>query len=254
VSLSIGELAQRLRITTRAARHYGELGLLAPDQVDPRNGYRTYAEAQLVRGMQIEQLKAAGLSLANIKRVLDNEGSADGALRERRRHIEELLVDHAAQLAAIDALLAKRGELAAPELVRVPAHHVVVTCTMASPEGLSRTIRRAIQQLGRSTRQQDGVRCRSFSARFPLDVDDMELPVEVAGHLDEPTTTSTIQPAETRLKVDIVGNVALLPLAYDVVLTAVDERGLKPKGTAVEHYLDLDEVGHTEVSIPIHSA
>ena len=38
-----------------------------------------------------------------------------------------------------------------------------------------------------------------------------------------------------------------------VVLTAVRERGLQPLGTAVEHYLDLDEVGRTEVAIPIHA-
>jgi DNA-binding transcriptional MerR regulator len=253
VSLSIGELAQRLRITTRAARHYDELGLLAPEQVDPRNGYRSYGEAQLVRGMQIEQLKATGLSLADIKSVLDSEGTADAPLRERRQHIEALLADHAAQLAAIDALLTERGELATPEVVQVPAHHVVLTRTMASPDELSRTIRRAIQRLGRSTRHQDGVRCRSFSARFPLDVDGAAIPVEVAGHLDEPTGASTIQPEETRLKVDIVGNVALLPLAYDVVLTAVRERGLQPTGSAVEHYLDLGEVGRTEVAIPLHA-
>ena len=235
------------------ARHYDELGLLVPDKVDPRNGYRTYGEAQLVRGMQIEQLKATGLSLANIKRVLTSEGTVEGALCERRRHIEQLLADHAAQLAAIDALLAQRAELATPELVELPAHHVVVTRTTASPDGLSRTIRRAMQQLGRRTRQHDGVRCRSFSARFPLDVDDIAIPVEVAGHLDEPTSTSTIRPAETQLKVDIVGNVGLLPLAYDVVLTAVRERGLQPIGTAVEHYLDLNAVGRTEVAIPIQS-
>jgi hypothetical protein len=61
-----------------------------------------------------------------------------------------------------------------------------------------------------------------------------------------------VQPAETQLKVELVGNVGLLPMAYDVVLTAVRERGLQPVGTAVEHYLDLDEVGRTEVAIPIH--
>jgi DNA-binding transcriptional MerR regulator len=251
VSLSIGELAQRLRITTRAARHYDELGLLVPDRIDARTGYRTYGEAQLVRGMQIEQLKATGLPLEKIKCVLDTEGTADGVLRERREQIEDLLADHAAQLAAIDALLVGRSELAKPELVVLPAQHVVVAHTTASPDELSRTIRRTIQQLGRSVRQKDGVRCRSFSARFPLDVDDAGIPIQIAGHLDERATASVIQPAETQLKVQLVGNVGLLPMAYDVVLTAVRERGLQPVGTAVEHYLDLSEVGRTDVAIPI---
>ena len=251
MSLSIGELAQRLRITTRAARHYDELGLLVPDRIDSRTGYRTYGEAQLVRGMQIEQLKATGLPLDKIKCVLDNDGTAEGLLRERRGHIEDLLADHAAQLAAIDALLAGRSELATPELTVLPAQHVVVAHATASHEELARTIRRTIQRLGRSVRQQDGVRCRSFSVRFPLDVDDTAIPIQVAGHLDGRATTSVIQAAETQLKVELVGNVGLLPIAYDVVLTAVRERGLQPVGTAVEHYLDLDVVGRTEVAIPI---
>jgi hypothetical protein len=174
-------------------------------------------------------------------------------LRERRGQIEELLADHAAQLAAIDALLAGPSELAMPELIVLPAQHVVVTHTTASHDELSRTIRRTIQRLGRSVRQQDRVRCRSFSARFPLDVDDSVIPIQVAGHLDERAMASVIQPAETQLKVELVGNVGLLPMAYDVVLTAMRERGLQPVGTAVEHYLDLGEVGRTEVAIPIQS-
>ena len=253
MSLSISELAQRLRITTRAARYYDQLGLLVPDKVDAHNGYRAYGEAQLVRGMQIEQLKATGLALEKIKCVLDTQGTADEVLRGRRRQIEELVADHAAQLAAIDALLAGRGELAVPELVVLQARHVVVAHTTAHPDELSRTIRRTIQRLGRSVRQQDGVRCRSFSARFPLDVDDTAIAIQVAGHLDEPATASVIQPAETQLKIELVGNVGLLPLAYDVVLTAVRERGLQPVGTAIEHYLDLDAAGRTEVAIPVQS-
>jgi len=249
--LSIGELAQRLRITTRTARYYDELGLLVPDRIDARTGYRAYGEAQLVRGMQIEQLKATGLSLEEIKCVLDTEGITPGLLRDRRRQIEELLAGHTAQLAAIDALLAGQHELAVPEIVVLPAQHVVVAHTTASHHELSRAIQRTIQRLGRSVRQKNGVRCRSFSARFPLDVDDTAIPIQVAGHLDERVTASTIQPAETQLKVELVGNVGLLPIAYDVVLTAVRERGLLPVGTAVEHYLDLGEVGRTEIAIPI---
>jgi DNA-binding transcriptional MerR regulator len=203
--------------------------------------------------MQIEQLKATGLSLAKIKCVLDSEGTADGVLRERRGQIEELLADHAAQLAAIDALFAGRAELAMPKLVVLPAQHVVVAQTTARHDELSRTIRRTIQRLGRSVRQQDGVRCRSFSARFPLDVDEAVIPIQIAGYLDQRATASEIQPAETQLKVELVGSVGLLPMAYDVVLTAVRERGLQPVGTAVEHYLDLGEVGRTEVAIPIQS-
>jgi DNA-binding transcriptional MerR regulator len=251
--MTIGELALRLRVSTRTLRHYDDLGLLVPEHVDPRTGYRVYGHAQLLRGVQIEQLKATGMSLATIMDALENDIEATRALRQRRTEIAELLADHTAQLAAIDALLASKVELAIPELVEVPEEDVVVTRTTCEPDELSRTIRHAIQQLGRETRRRSGVRCRSFSARFPLEVGEGPMPVEVAGHLDEPTVHSSIQPVETQLQVLLVGHVGLLPLAYDVVLTTAHERGLEPCGTVVEHYLDLAAVGRTEVGIPVHS-
>jgi DNA-binding transcriptional MerR regulator len=251
VSLTIGELAQRLRVTTRTLRHYAQLGLLMPEHVDARTGYRVYAMAQLVRGVQIEQLKATGMSLSAIKATLDSAAGATLALRQRRVEIENIVADHAAQLAAIDTLLASETELAAPELVEAPARHAVVTEVTSEPDDLARAIRRTIQQLGRRVRQRDGVRCRSFSARFPVNMNDGPLAIQVAGHLDQPTDESIIQPAETHLKVLLVGNIGLLPLAYDVALTAVGERGLHPCGTAIEHYLDLAATGRTEVAIPV---
>jgi DNA-binding transcriptional MerR regulator len=251
VPLTIGELAQRLRVSTRTLRHYAQLGLLLPEHVDARTGYRTYGEAQLVRGTRIEQLKTTGMSLSAIKESLESTGSAAPALRQRRQEIEQIVADHAAQLGAIDALLAAHTQLASPELVEVPARHVLLTRWSSEPDDLARTIRRAIQQLGRRVRQRDGVRCRSFSARFPVDVSEGPIAIEVAGHVDQPTSESIIQAAETHLKVVLVGNIGLLPLAYDVALTAVRERGLQPCGTAIEHYLDLSVVGRTEVAIPV---
>jgi len=249
--LTIGELAQRLRVSTRTLRHYAQLGLLLPEHVDARTGYRTYAEVQLVRGMQIEQLKATGMSLSAIREALELDGDAARALRQRRQQIEKVVAEHAVQIAAIDALLASQAGLAVPELVEVPPGHVVVARTTCEPDDMARTIRREIQQLGRRVRQRERVRCRSFSARFSLQVDDGPIAVEVAGHLDEPTDQSIIQPSEMHLKVVLVGNIGLLPVAYDVALTAVRERGLQPRGTAVEHYIDLTAIGRTEVAIPV---
>jgi DNA-binding transcriptional MerR regulator len=249
--MTIGELALRLRVSTRTLRHYDDVGLLVPERVDPHTGYRRYGGGQLIRGMQIEQLKATGLSLDAIRSILEGGDTPVDALRQRRREIEAIVADKTAQIVAIDSLLNSRVELATPALVEVPDSHVVVSRTTCTFAKLSRTIRHEIQQLGRSVRQRDGLRCRSFSARFPLHVVDGPTPIEVAGHLDEPTAQSSIQPAETQLQVVLVGHVGLLPLAYDVVLTTARERGLEPCGTVVEHYLDLAAVGRTEVSIPV---
>jgi len=252
MGLMIGELAQRLRVSVRTLRHYEQLGLLMPAVVDARTGYRSYTDTQLVRGMQIEQLKAIGLSLADIAAVLDDDSASFAeVLRTRRREIIAQDAERRLQLDTIDALLAHRAAIGEAEIVDVPEQHAVVTHASADPDALGRTIRSLIQRIGRQVRQRDGARCRSFSARFRLDVDDGAVAVEVAGHLDRPTATSTVVSGGPHLSLDVVGPIALLPLAYDVVLGVAHERGLQPLGTVVEHYVDLARIGRTVVALPI---
>jgi DNA-binding transcriptional MerR regulator len=251
VSLTIGEFARRLRVTVRTVRHYEQLGLLRPKSVDARNGYRSYGSDELLRGLQIAQLKSTGLDLATIGAVIDGRLDLEAALRGHRRRAETVIARKRFELATTEMLLAARGGLPAPALVDVPAEHAVVMRTSTTADALGRTIRRSIQQIGRAARCEHGTRCRSFSARFPLDLGSGPIEIAVAGIIDGPTSWSSVLPAETRLSVPWVGPVGQLPLAYDLLLGEVREQGLRPLGTAVEHYLDLAEAGRTEIGIPI---
>lgn len=51
--------------------HYDELGLLKPDRVDPASGYRGYAAHQLGRLHRIVVLRDPGLTLEQIREVLE---------------------------------------------------------------------------------------------------------------------------------------------------------------------------------------
>ena len=42
--LKIGEFSKLSRVSIRMLRHYDELGLLAPQSIDPFTGYRYYGE------------------------------------------------------------------------------------------------------------------------------------------------------------------------------------------------------------------
>jgi DNA-binding transcriptional MerR regulator len=246
VTLTIGELARRLRVTPRTLRHYEQVGLLAPESVDPRTGYRTYGPRQLALGIQIEQLKAAGLPLAAIRDAVDGGEPPETALRRRRDEVTALLAEHHAQLATIDAILAARAGLAAPAVVRAPPVHAVTVRVTSDPLMLGTTIRRTVQRLRRRVRG-DG----TFSARFPLEVADAPITIDVAAHLATPAPGSVRFPAETRLTVALAGPVALIPLAYDALLASAREQDLALGDTAVEHYLDLHAVGRTDIAIPL---
>ncbi len=77
--LSIGEFARASRLSAKALRLYDELGLLRPDVVDPRNGYRRYAPAQLERARLVAWLRRLGMPLADIKNVVELDSGAAAA-------------------------------------------------------------------------------------------------------------------------------------------------------------------------------
>jgi DNA-binding transcriptional MerR regulator len=99
--LSIGELAQRTRLTVRALRIYDRTGLLRPVMIDPGNGYRRYDPGQVRTGQLIGLLRGAGLSLPEIRLVLGDlavDGDLAAGRLERllagieRRHADRMLL------------------------------------------------------------------------------------------------------------------------------------------------------------------
>lgn len=101
----IGEVAERTGVTRRTLRHYDELGLLVPS-ARSSSDYRLYDEADLVRLLQIQSLKALGLNLAEIGRALaDPHLDATATLTAHRESLarriaaEQQLADRLAGLA-----------------------------------------------------------------------------------------------------------------------------------------------------------
>ncbi|SMC46174.1 MerR family transcriptional regulator [Sporomusa malonica] len=70
--LAIGQMAKKHNISERALRLYHDVGLLIPQHIDETTGYRYYALSQSTRIDTILQMKAMGLSLKQIKIMLDD--------------------------------------------------------------------------------------------------------------------------------------------------------------------------------------
>jgi DNA-binding transcriptional MerR regulator len=92
--LRIGDFARLAGVTVRALRHYAGEGLLAPAQVDPRTGYRSYTFDQLAAVDRIVALRDLGFSLSDIRSLLacraDVRELEDRLRRQRRRLAEEI--------------------------------------------------------------------------------------------------------------------------------------------------------------------
>lgn len=68
--LKIGDFSKLSRISIRMLRHYDEIGLLIPKEIDSFTNYRYYGEAQLTDASRINALKDMGFSLATIAEIL----------------------------------------------------------------------------------------------------------------------------------------------------------------------------------------
>jgi DNA-binding transcriptional MerR regulator len=83
--LRIGDLAERAGVTPRTIRYYEELGLLPPSDRE-QGKHRTYDEEAVERLREITRLRdLLGLSLDDLKRVVQ----AEDARAELRRRFEE---------------------------------------------------------------------------------------------------------------------------------------------------------------------
>ena len=102
---SIGDLARLGGVTPRMLRHYHELGLLVPAEVDDTTGYRRYDESQLADLLQVLALKGLGFPLTDVKRVIAggvSPAELRGMLLLRRTELESELDTAAARLQGVE--------------------------------------------------------------------------------------------------------------------------------------------------------
>ena len=106
--LNIGEFARLGQVSPRMLRHYDELGLLAPERVDPDSGYRFYSVHQLGRLHRIVALRDIGFGLEQIREILDEQISVEelrGMLRLRHAQIEQTVAEDQDRLRRVRAHL-----------------------------------------------------------------------------------------------------------------------------------------------------
>ena len=88
--LSIGRFARASGLSIGALRHYDDLGLLVPAEVDPWTGYRRYRRAQLERARSIARLRELDVPLDEMGPILDSPDALArlAALDRHRLRIE----------------------------------------------------------------------------------------------------------------------------------------------------------------------
>lgn len=81
MSLSVGRVGKRFGLSRSALLYYDRIGLLSPSRRSAA-GYRVYAEPDVNRLAAICRYRAIGLSLEQIRDLLDGRAGRTGALLE----------------------------------------------------------------------------------------------------------------------------------------------------------------------------
>jgi DNA-binding transcriptional MerR regulator len=140
---TIGDFARLGRVSVRMLRHYDAVGLLPPAHVDPSSGYRFYTALQLQRLNRLVALKDLGLTLDQVKIVLDEKVSVEqlhGMLSLRRAELRQQILADESRLRRVEArlrVIEREGAMPTDDVVvkPVPATRVArLTATAASYE------------------------------------------------------------------------------------------------------------------------
>ena len=107
--LTIGRFARISGLTTHTLRHYDDVGLLTPADVDPQSGYRRYRRDQVRDARVIQALRRIDLPIEEIKEALsDPEGSALRTIVQRHRDRLRLQQNRVSdQVAQVDRFIEK---------------------------------------------------------------------------------------------------------------------------------------------------
>ena len=100
----IGDFSSMSKTTIKTLRYYEKEGLLKPVYVDLNTGYRYYETSQLMEISKIISLRQIGLSIKDIKNILNGYNMVE-ILNKRKKELEDDLVLFNMELSKINYLL-----------------------------------------------------------------------------------------------------------------------------------------------------
>lgn len=268
----IGEFARMGQVSVRALRHYDELGLLKPLEIDRFTGYRYYSTRQLPRLNRILAFKEVGLSLEQIGQLLDTELTPvqlETILKQKQFDLYQHLTETQRQLNRLENWLSQLGgskmttlnsyeitlKRVEPLLVASLRQIMPAYGYLGIPFG---TLRSYIEALGASHNHPSFVLWH-FSQS---DEEDQGYEVEVAEQLDQPLPGNeqirvyTLPLIEQAASVMHQGSFETAHLAYQALGSWVEAQGYQVSGPTrqIHHRFDPrqnPDTFLTEFQIPV---
>ena len=109
--VSIGDFARMTFVSVKALRHYHEVGLLPPAEIDPDTGYRRYELTQVPTAQVIRRLRELGMSLDDVRAVIEapDVRARNAAIGAHLRRMEGKLEQTRATVKSLRLLLDEKS-------------------------------------------------------------------------------------------------------------------------------------------------
>jgi DNA-binding transcriptional MerR regulator len=261
--LSIGDFSRMTFLSVKALRHYHEVGLLAPAEIDPESGYRRYALGQVPTAQAIRRLRELGMPVDEVRTVIDapDVEARNATISAHLRRMEGELERTRATVKSLRMLLDARTPPAIPVDYRVvgPTETLAMRAEVAYADvfdWLADAFSGLRSAVGKTARA--GPDAALYSSEL-LEDEFGEIVALI------PVETADDRPAGERLRLPRVeyavavhvGSVDDIDRTYAALGTVVAERAIGVQGPIREDYvvgaLDTpDEAKHrTEISWPV---
>lgn len=264
----IGLFSKINRITTKTLRHYDEIGLLKPDHVDYLTGYRYYTSEQLPRLHQILALKQLGLSLNEIKKVIENPISIEVFLRLKERELTLELEKGTQRLNEVKTWINHvKGEKSMEYSPIIKELHSVIVASMRTIVPSYNTYFNIVPKMGEEMKRQGAV-CQKkpeycFTIYHDGEYKEKDIDVEVCEAViktckdSEMVQYKTMDAVRTAACVLHKGPYQTIRDAYGFLFTWIKENQYDISGNPRESYIDgiwnkkSENDWLTELQIPV---
>ena len=265
VRLGIGDFSRMTHLSVIALRHYHELGLLIPAEIDEQSGYRFYEPGQLRTAQVIRRFRDLGMPLDQVMEVLQ---APDALVRNQviAAHLQRMEAQLALKqsvVASLRSLLERPPQPVAVEHRSVGVIRAVAICDQVPAPDLDTWWEEAFRELdaalAAAAARRAGPRAALYPAAFfELGAGQVVAYIPVAGHVPATGRAEVRQIPAAELAVAVhQGTLADVDQTYGALGIYVAERELGVDGPIREHYLvtpfDTDDESDlvTEVCWPV---
>ena len=180
--LSIGDFSRMTYLSVKALRHYHDIGVLEPAEIDPSSGYRFYAPSQVGVAQMIRRLRDLGLPLDDVRAIVQapDAGSRDAALVAHLRRMEQQLQDTQQTVRSLRSLLSQPRYDARVQRRHIPATAALMVAERVAADSVVAWWMDAFTLLHRALADSGATRSGPDGALFPKEFFEDEIGDRVA--------------------------------------------------------------------------